>query len=133
MQMRDLEGMSIDELWTLHKRVSKVLFARLVFARGELEQRLAYLDRSVSGPMPGSEAMSRDNTGRPRRKYPRVVPKYRNPAPPHETWSGRGKEPRWFREARKAGRKIEDFRIDAAEQARRTGFARRAKTARNRS
>jgi DNA-binding protein H-NS len=48
---------------------------------------------------------------RPRRKYPRVLPKYRNPQT-SETWSGRGKRPRWLVAAMKSGRKIEEFRID---------------------
>lgn len=31
----------------------------------------------------------------------KVAPKYRNPANPSQTWSGRGKRPRWFVEALK--------------------------------
>lgn len=30
-----------------------------------------------------------------------VAPKYRNPANPAQTWSGRGKRPRWFTDALK--------------------------------
>ncbi|HEX7813605.1 H-NS histone family protein [Dyella sp.] len=33
-----------------------------------------------------------------------VAPKYKNPANPEQTWSGRGKRPRWFNEALKAGK-----------------------------
>jgi DNA-binding protein H-NS len=40
-----------------------------------------------------------------------VLPKYRNPFVPSETWSGRGRQPRWLVAAVKAGRKIEDFKI----------------------
>ena len=40
-----------------------------------------------------------------------VAPKYRNPANPDETWSGRGKRPRWFNEALKAGKKEKDLAI----------------------
>jgi DNA-binding protein H-NS len=47
----------------------------------------------------------------PRRKYPRVYPKYRNPQEPSETWSGRGKTPRWLMAALKKGHKPEDFAI----------------------
>jgi DNA-binding protein H-NS len=42
-----------------------------------------------------------------------VLPKYRNPFVPSETWSGRGRQPRWLVAAVKAGRKIEDFKISA--------------------
>jgi DNA-binding protein H-NS len=40
-----------------------------------------------------------------------VPPKYRNPANPEQTWSGRGKRPRWFNEALKAGKKEKDLAI----------------------
>jgi DNA-binding protein H-NS len=40
-----------------------------------------------------------------------VAPKYRNPADPSKTWSGRGKRPRWFNDALKAGKKEKDLAI----------------------
>lgn len=42
----------------------------------------------------------------------KVAPKYRNPENPSETWSGRGKHPKWMVQAmEKHGRKAEDFLI----------------------
>lgn len=35
--------------------------------------------------------------------------KYRNPDDPSQTWSGRGRRPRWLSEALEAGRKLEDL------------------------
>jgi DNA-binding protein H-NS len=40
-----------------------------------------------------------------------VAPKYRNPADPTQTWSGRGKRPRWYNDALKAGKKEKDLAI----------------------
>ncbi|TBR40221.1 MULTISPECIES: H-NS family nucleoid-associated regulatory protein [Dyella] len=40
-----------------------------------------------------------------------VPPKYRNPALPEQTWSGRGKRPRWFNDALKGGKKEKDLLI----------------------
>ena len=40
-----------------------------------------------------------------------VAPKYRNPADPEQTWSGRGKRPRWFNDALKAGKKEKDLAV----------------------
>lgn len=40
----------------------------------------------------------------------KVKPKYRNPAT-GDTWSGRGKRPRWFAAALAAGKKEKDFLI----------------------
>ncbi|NID15523.1 H-NS family nucleoid-associated regulatory protein [Luteibacter yeojuensis] len=38
-----------------------------------------------------------------------VAAKYRNPANPEQTWSGRGKRPNWFNDALKAGKKEKDL------------------------
>ena len=40
-----------------------------------------------------------------------VAAKYRNPADPAQTWSGRGKRPRWFNAALAAGKKEKDLLI----------------------
>ena len=45
------------------------------------------------------------------RKLGKVAPKYRNPAKPSETWTGRGKQPRWLAAETSKGRKVEDFLI----------------------
>lgn len=49
--------------------------------------------------------------GKGRRAGGTVAPKYRNPADPEQTWSGRGKRPRWFNDALKAGKKEKDLAI----------------------
>ena len=45
------------------------------------------------------------------RKLGKVPPKYRNPANPAETWTGRGKQPRWLAAQVAKGKKVEDFLI----------------------
>lgn len=40
-----------------------------------------------------------------------ATPKYRNPADHSQTWSGRGKRPRWFNAALKGGKKERDILI----------------------
>ena len=45
------------------------------------------------------------------RKLGEVPPKYRNPANPTDTWTGRGKQPRWLADLVKKGKKPEDFLI----------------------
>ena len=47
----------------------------------------------------------------PRKTGAKVAPKYRNPANPAETWTGRGKQPRWLAALTAQGRKVEDFLI----------------------
>ena len=52
----------------------------------------------------------RDGARKGGRKASTVAPKYRDPAT-GDSWSGRGKEPRWLAAHLKKGRKKEDFRI----------------------
>lgn len=111
MKKTDLETMSIDDLWTLHEKVSRVLSIRIASEKRELEKRLAYLNGGKVAIAREAELVSRNVEDKPRRKYPRVLPKYRNPSSPSETWSGRGKQPRWLVAAIKSGRKIDDFKI----------------------
>jgi len=49
--------------------------------------------------------------GKAKRSTGTVAPKYRNPANPAQTWSGRGKRPHWFNDALKAGKKEKDLAI----------------------
>lgn len=112
----ELESMSLDDLWTLHEKVSAILSTRIKAEKYELEKRLAILNRGVDGI--GQTTGSSSTNGKQRRKYPRVLPKYRNPVT-SETWSGRGKRPRWLVAAMKSGRKIEEFRIGESNSKRR--------------
>ena len=104
----ELESMSLDDLWSLHEKISAILSSRIKAEKHELEKRLVVLNRGMDGI--GQSGDSRLIDGKPRRKYPRVLPKYRNPQT-SETWSGRGKRPLWLVAAMKSGRKIEEFRI----------------------
>jgi len=104
--------MSLDDLWSLHEEISGILSARIKAEKHELEKRLAVLGGGMAVRADSSQADA-SPAGKQRRKYPRVLPKYRNPQT-SETWSGRGKRPRWLVAAMKSGRRIEDFRIGEA-------------------
>lgn len=68
--------------------------------------------KSGAKPAPTKAAST---TGRARAGNPakgtKVAAKYRNPSNPAETWSGRGKHPRWMAGEIAKGRKAEDFLI----------------------
>jgi DNA-binding protein H-NS len=100
--------MSLDELWVLHEEVSALLLNRIQAEKLELERRLAILsgDSKVLGDSSGASALKMSG----RRRYPRVLPKYQNPTT-SETWSGRGKRPRWMVAALDDGMDMESFRI----------------------
>ena len=107
----NLDAMSIDEMWRLHEEISGILSVRLTSEKRELEKRLAQLRQEKEIRQSGSTDGQVKDSPRERRKYPRVFPKYRNPNEPSETWSGRGKQPRWLAAALKTGHTIEEFVI----------------------
>ena len=109
----DLAAMSVDEMWQLHEEIGKLLSVRLTSEKRELEKRLAQLRRERESRQSGGEDERASPSQRgERRAYPRVFPKYRNPDQPSETWSGRGKQPRWLAAALKTGRTIDEFIIE---------------------
>ena len=100
MKADNLDSMSTDELWSLHEEITLVLSSKFAEEKARLEVKLRKL--GVAPP--------RD---RKRRPYPPVLPKYRNPAHPSETWAGRGKQPRWLSDQLSRGKKLNDFWIRA--------------------
>ena len=95
MKRADLDRRSTDDLWSLYIELSQLLEQRIKQEKLRLDERLKQLQTPVSV----------------RRPYPPVSPKYRNPDQPSETWSGRGKQPRWLVAQLRSGRRIEDFGI----------------------
>lgn len=51
--------------------------------------------------------------GKPAKKAGKLPAKYRDPDS-GKTWSGRGKQPVWLREAVAAGKQVEDFAVSGA-------------------
>jgi DNA-binding protein H-NS len=107
----DFGAMSTDEMWQLHVEIGRVLAVRLISKKRELEKSLARLRREKAVPQSKTADEQLKDMPRERRYYPRVLPKYQNPNEPSETWSGRGKQPRWLTAALKTGQTIEDFVI----------------------
>ena len=112
----DLEAMDFDELWLLHEELTKVLAEKISAEKRKLEKRLAQLSHAEQVGEAAGPPEER-KTDRPRRKYPKVLPKYFNPSAPSETWSGRGKQPRWLVAALRSGHKLENLRIANPEEA----------------
>jgi DNA-binding protein H-NS len=113
----NLKAMSFDKLSQLRDQVDAILNAKVAEERRAMQSRLNELDRlAVSGGR--AKGAGRGPRGA-------VAPKFRNPENPAETWAGRGLKPRWLAAALKAGKKLEDFSIEAAGKSPR---ARRKKT-----
>jgi DNA-binding protein H-NS len=101
MENNELKSMSSDELWKLYEDVAAELAGKIATEKATLEERLRRI-QSVARVT---------RLGVRRRPYPRVLPKYQNPKNPAETWSGRGKQPRWVKGQLLAGKKLDRFLI----------------------
>jgi len=112
MNTAHFSSLSVDELWILHQEIAAKLTQKILAQKAHLEERLRRIGLA--------NELTRLNHKR-RRPYPPVRPKYRNPKNPAETWSGRGRQPRWLRPQLRSGRDLDDFLIDqASEQKRQT-------------
>ena len=106
MSEDDLHKMPLEQLWRLHQRIGEKLARKIDAEKAVLDERLQQLKSRSAGK-------AEEPTKR-RRPYPHVFPKYRNPANPAETWSGRGKQPRWIVAQLKSGKKLDYFLIEPA-------------------
>ena len=101
MKGNGFDSMAVDELWSLHEQMGLILTRKIAEEKAKLEERLRRLQNS-------SNTIGPD---RPRRAYPKVLPKYQNPKNAAEKWSGRGKRPHWVQAQLKAGKQLEHFLI----------------------
>ena len=102
MKENDFKSLPMDELWDLREKIATALAAKMAAEQRVLEDRLRQLNQQVQDD---------EISNRPKRSYPAVFPKYRNPHQPSETWAGRGKQPRWLAAELKSGKRLDDFRI----------------------
>ena|SRR5947207_15724192 len=107
MESIDLQSMSLGELWALDETICSVLARKLEAEKHSHEQRFNELRRRIG--------KASNKAPRPQQK---AYPKFRNPEPPHQTWSGRGRQPRCVRELLAAGKTIDDLRIDRSHSGR---------------
>ena len=64
----DLEAMSVDDLWSLHEKISRILSARITSEKHELEKRLAVLNRGRDAIEGANDPRSLGANGKARRR-----------------------------------------------------------------
>ncbi|HEY0179296.1 MAG TPA: H-NS histone family protein [Dokdonella sp.] len=106
--------MAIDLKSLNHNQLSD-LIERARARQDELAKERASKLREKINALVKAEGLALDEViGRPGTRGKargKVKPKYRNPADPNQTWSGRGKRPRWFHAAIASGKKEKDLLI----------------------
>ena len=103
----DLSSMSVKELKKLEKDVAAAIESyddrMKAEALAELEAHARQLGFSLAELTGGA--------GLKKHSRAAAVEKYRNPANPADTWSGRGRQPRWFAAALASGADVNDLLI----------------------
>lgn len=101
----DLNAMSLKELKDLQKQVARHIDdfenRKKREALAAVEEKAKALGFSLTDLVKASGAKTRKP----------AKPKYANPANKSETWTGRGRRPRWVEAALKSGKTLDDLAI----------------------
>lgn len=101
----DLNKLSLKELRDLQSQVAKAISG---FEDRRKREALAELEEKAKAMGFSLAELTGVTAGR--KRSPSVA-KYANPADKSDTWSGRGRKPRWFSDALAKGKKPEEMAI----------------------
>lgn len=115
----EFEALPVEKLWSLYHDIRSVLTNKLSEQKRDLDIRLRSLSQQdiqsttgINEKLTERKPAVRPSKDGARRAYPKVLPLYRNPSEPSETWSGRGNKPRWLAAQVNAGKDVSDFLIN---------------------
>ena len=100
----NVDKMSLKELVALQPRLEEAIAEARQRESSEIKEKIATLAADA-----GFSVADLFGTGRGL-KGSKVAPKYINPDNKSETWSGRGRQPRWLVAKLAKGAKLEQFR-----------------------
>jgi DNA-binding protein H-NS len=101
----NVDKMSLQELLALQPRLEKAIAEARQRERSEIKEKIAAL---AAGS--GFSVSELFGTGRGV-KGSKLAPKYINPDNKSETWTGRGRQPRWLVAKLAKGAKLDQFKI----------------------
>jgi DNA-binding protein H-NS len=111
-ETQDLESKTDEELRALQERITELLDERVRSRFAEYRRIARDAGYEVTLTKIGEEGRRRRGrrSGRDDRRS-EIAPKYRNPENPSETWTGRGREPKWLQHQIASGKSKDDFLI----------------------
>jgi DNA-binding protein H-NS len=98
----DLETLSLDELKDLRKQVEAAIKG---FEKRRKKEALAAAQKAAQELGFSLEDILSEKGGS------KGLPKYANPANPEQTWTGRGRQPNWVKDALAKGKSLDDLAI----------------------
>ena len=100
-KLNGIEKMNYAELSQLRTQIDRLMVERQNAERVALRQKLA--DMAKEHGLSLEEVLGKGRKGKGS-----VAPKYRDPKNPDNTWTGRGRMPRWMVAATKGGKASKD-------------------------
>ena len=118
----DLKSLSMQELKSLQNKVEREMAGRdkrlrkdALSAVKDKAKQLGYslddLVGSKKSAAPSASTNAKPKTKPKTKSRAPATPKYRSDQDPSQTWSGRGRPPRWIKDAQNNGVDIETMRI----------------------
>ena len=101
----NLNNYSFEQLNRLIARAKREITSRQRSQVEDVANRLYELAASIG--MTPHQVLGLEPVGNSDSKSVRFC----NPADPQQTWSGRGKRPRWLKDALAAGARLDDFKV----------------------
>jgi DNA-binding protein H-NS len=105
-----IEKLSYTELTELQSRVAEMIDQRRAEEQAKVREKAAQLAAEAGFSLEEVVANGRPQA-RGKRKGFKVAFKYRNPKDPAQTWTGRGRQPRWLVAELQKGKNLDAFRI----------------------
>ena len=106
----DLDTLSLDELKALRKDIDKAIAN---YEKRKRQEALAAAEAAASASGYSlSELLGDVKAGKGKGAV--NPPKYRHPENPELTWTGKGRQPSWIKDAVDAGKPLDDFLIAKA-------------------
>jgi DNA-binding protein H-NS len=102
----DLNNMSLKDLKDLSAKVTKAI---ATFEDRRRKETLAEIEEIARARGFSLSELTGGSAG-PKKRAP-ATPKYANPSDKTDTWSGRGRKPRWVEAALKSGKSLADLAI----------------------
>lgn len=105
----DISNLSVSELERLTDEAKALIESKKEKSLDDAYERIMLIVSETGLTL--DELIARGNKVNKTSVRKPVAPRYRNPDNSNETWTGRGKQPRWLAAQVAAGAKLDDFLI----------------------
>lgn len=105
MAIPNIDKLSLKELLELDGRLKKQIVVAKEREKADVRQKMMALAEESGFSVGELFASGRGGKGG------KVAIKYRNKDNPSETWTGRGRQPKWLAAALKKGSRLQDFAV----------------------